>query len=71
MIKGKTGRCAEAGGPNKDKNHVQQEKWKCEEITEVVREHEILEKIGSEFQDSSWVTEAKIKVNAVENVDPQ
>lgn len=24
--KGKTGRYAEAGGPNKDKNHVQQEK---------------------------------------------
>lgn len=38
---------------------------------EVVSEHKILEKIGSEFQDSLWVTEAKIKVNAVENVDPQ
>ena len=38
---------------------------------EVVREHEILEKIGSECQDSSWVTEAKIKTNSVENVNPQ
>lgn len=57
------GRCAEARGHNKDKNHVQQEREQCEEITEVVRENQMLKRMGSEFQNILQMTEVKININ--------
>lgn len=39
--------------------------------TEVVSEHEILTKMGNEFQDIYQIREVKIKVNTGENVNAQ